>query len=125
MKMISTPNAPPPAGHYSQAVVCGGIVYLAGQLGRDPAAPDAHPGDAVDQTRQALANVSAILEAAGSALDQVLQVTIYITDMALWQQVNDAYAAVLGDHRPARAVVPVAPLHGDYVIEIQVMAALP
>ena len=125
MKMISTPDAPRPAGHYSQAVVCGGIVYVAGQLASNPAAPDAHPGDAADQTRQALANVSAILEAAGSALDQVLHVTIYITDIALWPEVNEAYAAVMGDHRPARAVVPVGPLHGDYVIEMQTMAALP
>ena len=125
MKMISTPDAPRPAGHYSQAVVCGGIVYLAGQLARNPASPDSHPGDAAHQTKQILANVSAILDAAGSALDQVLQVTIYITDMTLWPEVDAAYASVMGDHRPARAVVPVGPLHGDYVIEMQVMAALP
>ena len=125
MKMISTTDAPPPAGHYSQAIVCGGIAYVAGQLAGNPAAPGEHPGDAGAQTRQALANVAAILEAAGSGLGHVIQMTIYITDMALWPAVNEAYAWVMGDHRPARAIVPVGPLNGDYVIEIQTIAALP
>ena len=125
MKTISTDKAPQPAGHYSQAVVCGGVIYVAGQLAGNPAAPDAPPGDAGAQTKQALANVSAILDAAGSGLRHVLQMTIYVTDVALWPEVNAAYASVLGDHRPARAIVPVGPLHGGYVIEIQATAALP
>lgn len=125
MKTISTPRAPKPAGHYSQGVVCGGVVYVAGQLGSDPAKPGAPPGDAAAQTRQALMNVGAILEAAGSALAHVLQMTIYVTDIELWGDVNEAYAAVLGEHRPARAVVPIGPLRGDYVVEIQAIAALP
>lgn len=125
MKKISTPGAPKPAGHYSQAVVCGGVVYVAGQLGSDPAAPAAPPGDAAAQTRQALANIAAILEEAGSGLTHVLQMTVYVTDISLWAEVNEAYASVLGDHRPARAIVPVRPLKGDYVVEIQAIAALP
>ena len=125
MKSISTPAAPTPAGHYSQAIVCGGVVYVAGQLGSDPSAPGASPGDAGAQTKQALRNVAAILEEAGSGLKHVLQATVYVTDIALWSEVNEAYASVLGSHRPARAIVPVGPLHGDYLVEIQVTAALP
>ena len=101
MKTISTPNAPQPAGHYSQAVVCGGVIYVAGQLGGDVTSPDAELGDARAQTEQALANVAAILDAAGSGLRHVLQMTVYITDIGLWPEVNEAYAAVLGDHKPA------------------------
>jgi 2-iminobutanoate/2-iminopropanoate deaminase len=125
MKTISTPKAPPPAGHYSQAVVCGGVVYVAGQLGTDPATPGQPAGDAAAQTRQALTNIGTILEAAGSGLRHILSATVYITDMNLWGVVNEAYADVLGDHRPARAIVPIGPLKGDYVVEIQVMAMLP
>ena len=125
MKTISTPNAPQPAGHYSQAIVCGGVVYVAGQLGGNPAAPGDPPGDVAAQTRQALANIAAILDAAGSSLQQVLQMTVYVTDIGLWDDVNRAYAEVLGSHRPARAIVPVGPLHGAYHVEIQAIAGLP
>src|SRR6185503_20699960 len=69
MKTIKTPKAPPPAGHYSQAIVHDGIVYAAGQLGIDPAQPAAPPGTIEAQTEQTLANVGAVLEAAGSGLD--------------------------------------------------------
>ena len=125
MKSISTPNAPTPAGHYSQAIVCGGSVYVAGQLGSDPSRPDAPPGDAGEQTRQALANIDAVLRAAGSSLSHVVQMTVYVTDIELWGTVNEAYASVLGDHKPARAIVPIGPLKGEYLVEIQAIAALP
>lgn len=125
MKTISTTEAPTPAGHYSQAVVHGGLAYVAGQLAIDPSAPDAPRGGAGAQTRQALANVDAILRAAGSGLPHTLQMTVYITDGSLWPEVNAAYAEVMGDHRPARAIVPVGPLKSDFVIEIQAIAAIP
>ncbi len=125
MRIISTPDAPTPAGHYSQAVVHGDRVYVAGQLAIDPANPDARRGDAASQTRQALANVDAVLRAAGTDLSRVLQMTIYVTDVELWPAVNEAYASVLGAHRPARAVVPVGPLKSDFLVEIQAIAAIP
>lgn len=124
MKTISTANAPRPAGHYSQAVVCGGVVYVAGQLGGDPARPGTPAGGAGAQTMQAMANVAAVLEAAGSGLANILQSTIYITDIDLWGEVNEAYAEVMGGHRPARAIVPIGPLRPGYLVEIQVIAAL-
>ena len=86
--------------------------------------PGAAPGDAANQTRRALANVAAILEAGGSGLDQVLQMTVYVSDIDHWPTVNEIYAEVMGDHRPARAVVPVRDLHHGYLVEIQAIAAV-
>ena len=80
-------------------------------------------GDIGEQTELALRNVEAVLKAAGSDLKQVLQFTIYVSDMELWGAVNAKYAEVLGDHRPARAIVPVKDLHFDTKIEIQAIAA--
>lgn len=80
-------------------------------------------GDIGEQTELALRNVEAVLTAAGSDLNHVLQMTIYVSDMELWGAVNAKYAEVMGDHRPARAIVPVKDLHFDTKIEIQAIAA--
>jgi len=82
-------------------------------------------GDIGEQTELALRNVEAVLKAAGSDLSQVLQFTIYVSDIELWGEVNKKYAEMLGDHRPARAIVPVKDLHFDTKIEIQAIAAKP
>ncbi len=124
MKLVETPRAPIPAGHYSQAVVYGGFVFVAGQLPHDLSHPGRPVGDVEEQTERALRNVEAILEAAGSSLDRLLSVTVYLTDVSLWPRVNAAYARVLGAHRPARAVVPVKELHHGYLVEVQAVAAL-
>jgi 2-iminobutanoate/2-iminopropanoate deaminase len=124
MKPIETGEAPLARGHYSQAVVHDGLVYVAGQLPIDPARPDAPPGDIRAQTRQVLDNVEAILHAAGSDLSHLLQVTVYVTDLSLWAEVNEVYGARLGLHRPARAIVPVAALHRGFQVEIQAVAAV-
>ncbi|MGB1655925.1 MAG: RidA family protein [Longimicrobiales bacterium] len=124
MKFIQTSKAVEPAGHYSQAVVYGGVVYAAGVLGKDPDNPDADPGDAAQQTRQALANLSAVLEAAGSDLECVVRMTIYVSGIEYWGAVNEAYAEVMGEHKPARAIVPVKNFVEPYVVEIVATAAL-
>ncbi|HMM35203.1 MAG TPA: RidA family protein [Thermoanaerobaculia bacterium] len=124
MRTVETPHAPHPAGHYSQAVVHGGLVFVSGQLPHDVGRPGGAPGDVEAQTERALRNVEAILEAAGSGLDRLLSVTVYVADVALWPRVNAAYARVLGAHRPARAVVPVKELHHGYLVEVQAVAAV-
>ena len=124
METILTPDSPAPAGHYSQAVVHGGLVYVAGQLPIDPKRPGIVQDTIEEQTEQALRNVESILRAAGSSLAQLLQVTIYVSDLSLWGRVNAVYARVLGPHRPARAVVPTLPLHFGYEIEIQAIATV-
>jgi len=76
------------------------------------------------QTELSLRNVEAVLLAAGSDLNHVVQMTIYISDIELWGRVNEVYARILGEHRPARAIVPVKDLHFDTQIEIQATAAV-
>ena len=124
MRMISTPDAPSPAGHYSQAVVYGDTVYVSGQLAVDPATGEKGAGSIEDQTRLALRNIEQILLSAGSDLDHVIKTTAYISDVELWGGVNQAYAEVFGDHRPARAVVPSRDLHYGCLVEIEAIAAL-
>ena len=124
IKAILTPDAPPPGGHYSQAVVYDGLVYVAGQLPFDPHDKHKPVGTIEEQAEQALRNVQAILRAAGSDLNRALQMTIYISDIELWGRVNAVYAQMLGEHRPARAVIPCNELHYGYQIEIQAIAAV-
>jgi 2-iminobutanoate/2-iminopropanoate deaminase len=124
MRAITTPKAPLPAGHYSQAVVSNNVVYVAGQLGIDPTRPGHTPDDIELQTEQTLRNVANILIAAGSDLQHVLSMTIYVSDMSDWGRVNGVYSKVMGDHKPARAVVPVKDLHYGFGIEITCVAAV-
>lgn len=124
MHSISTPDAPTPAGHYSQAIVHNGCVYVAGQLPIVPGQKEHQVASIEEQTAQVFANIAAVLRAAGSDLSWMLQVTVYVSDMELWGRFNAAYAKLMGDHRPARAVVPVNALHYGYHIEVQVIAAL-
>ena len=124
MKAISTSAAPPARGHYSQAIVHNGMVYVAGQLPGVPDDPDRRLESFDAQARQVLANVAAILEASGSALDHVVKATVYISDLAHWPAFNAIYGELFGAHRPARTVVPVASLHYGYLVEMDVIAAL-
>lgn len=123
IKRIDTPNAPKAGGHYSQATVYNGLVFVAGQLSIDPATGEKKLGSIEEQTEQALANVHAILKAAGSDWDRVLKVNISIAGIELWEAVNKVYARVLGENRPARAVIPCGNLHYGFLIEIEAIAA--
>ena len=123
IRTILTPEAPAPGGHYSQAVVYNGLVFVAGQLAIDPKTGERLTGSIEEQTEQCLKNIAAILEAAGGSLSRVLKMTIYISDIELWGAVNSVYARVMAEHRPARAVVPVKDLHYGFKIEIEAVAA--
>lgn len=124
MKDLRTNDAPQPAGHYSQAIVHDGLVYVSGQLPIDPEREDKQVGSIEAQTEQVLRNLDAILKAANSDRDHVLKVTVYVSDIALWGRVNAVYARFFGDHRPARAVVPTRELHFGFQIEIEAIAAV-
>lgn len=123
MNFIETDEAPRPAGHYSQAVEHQGLIYVAGQLPINPVAPDAPPGDVESQVRRVLRNLQGVLEAAGAGLDSLLHVTIYVSDLSIWPEVNRVYAEALGDHRPARAVIPCGELKRGYLLEVTAVAA--
>ena len=125
IRPVSTREAPQPAGHYSQAVVEGGFVFVAGQLPLDPVtgAIAGGPDDIETQTRQVLGNVGAILRAAGSGLDRLVSVTVFITSRSQWPAVDRVYTEMLGAHRPARAVIPVPELRPGCLIEVQAIAS--
>jgi 2-iminobutanoate/2-iminopropanoate deaminase len=124
MKLVQTPLAPQPAGHYAQATVHNGLVYVSGQLPVDPVTRERNRGCVEDQTRLVLQNVAAILEAAGSRPDRVLKTTVYISDISLWDRVNAVYAEFFGEHHPARAVVPTRELHYGVLVEMDAIAAV-
>lgn len=124
MKAVSTNDAPPAGGHYSQAVVHGGLAYVAGQLPIVPGKPEMKLASFDEQAERVIDNVFAILAAAGSRPDLVLKATVYIADVSYWPRFNAIYAERMGAHRPARTVVPVAALHHGYLVEMDVVAAL-
>jgi reactive intermediate/imine deaminase len=124
MKHVSTPGAPAARGHYSQALVHAGVVYVAGQLPIVPGEPERKLATFEEQATRVIDNVMAILEAAGSGADLVLKATVYITDVAHWPAFNAIYAEKLGGHKPARTVVPVAALHYGYLVEMDAIAAV-
>ena len=124
MKSVSSLAAPTARGHYSQAVVHGGLVYVAGQLPLVPGEPDKQLVRFEDQARRVIDNVAAILEESGSGLDLVVKATVYIADIAHWPAFNTIYAQRMGSHKPARTVVPVAALHYGYLVEMDVIAAV-
>jgi len=124
MKEILSNDAPKPAGHYSQAIEHNGLVYVSGQLPINPSSEEKHVGSIEEQTEQVLFNLEAILQKANSGKNHVLKVTVYISDIALWDRVNSVYALFFGDHRPARVIVPTRDLHFGYQIEIEAIAVV-
>jgi 2-iminobutanoate/2-iminopropanoate deaminase len=124
MRKIQPSGQPTPKGHYSPGIEHNGLIFVSGQLPMALETREPFAGDIETQAELALRNVEAVLKEAGSDLDNVLQMTIYISDIELWGKVNEVYARVMGDHRPARAIVPVKDLHFDTKIEIQAIAAV-
>lgn len=124
MQKVQIKDVPAPLGHYSPAVVHNGLIFVSGQLPRNAVTGEVETGTIERQTERALRNVEDILEVAGSDLNHVLQFTIYVSDMELWDQVNEVYKEILGEHKPARAIVPVKDLHFGTKIEIQAIAAV-
>ena len=119
---ISTPLAPTAIGPYSQAIRSGNLVFLSGQIPIDPSTGKIVEGDVATQTARVLQNLSAVLEAAGSSLGQVLKTTVYLKDLADFAAVNEVYAQFFGECPPARATVEVARLPRNVAVEIDLIA---
>jgi 2-iminobutanoate/2-iminopropanoate deaminase len=124
MNKIMTALAPAPAGHYSQATTHNGLVFVSGQLPLNPVTQKVVEGGLEPQVRQVIANIGAILNASGSGLDKILKATIYIPDITYWPEINRVYAECLGEHQPARAVIPCGELHHGVLLEMEVIAAV-
>lgn len=121
---ISVPDLPPTNATYTQAVRIGDLVYVAGQLGVDPATGKLVPGGAVAEYRQALNNVVRILEAAGTSMRRVVKTTIYMTNVDELVELNRIYAEFFPDSPPAKTGVEVKRLAMGGLIEIEVIAAM-
>jgi 2-iminobutanoate/2-iminopropanoate deaminase len=119
---IQTENAPAAIGPYSQAVKHGGFVFASGQIPIDPKTGEFVAGGIVEQTQQVLKNLAAVLEAAGSNLNQVVKTTVFLADMKEFAAMNEVYGRFFGDTPPARATVAAAGLPRDARVEIEAVA---
>ena len=121
-RCVAPKDLPTPGGHYSHATVANGFVFVSGQL---PIAPDGtRLGDAPfeQQARQVLDNVEAALRAAGSGIDRLVQVRVYLDTVDNWPAFNAIYAQWAGAARPSRAIVPTGPLHFGFKVEVEAVA---
>lgn len=121
---FTSESAPKAVGPYSHAAIGGGLLFVSGQLPTDPGTGELLTGPAAGQARQALANAKAVLADAGLGTEDVVKVTIFLTDMAGYAEVNEMYAEAFGDSRPARSVVQVAALPRGAGVEVEMIAAL-
>ncbi len=121
---IQTTGAPAAIGPYSQAVVAGGVLYTAGQIPMDPTTGQMVDGDVVAQTTQVMANLTAVLKAAGAQWTDVVKTTVYLKDMGDFPRMNEVYSAALGEARPARSTVQAAALPRGVLVEIDLIAHL-
>jgi len=121
-EIVTTPLAPAAIGPYSQAVRAAGLIFVSGQIPIDPADGTLVSGDIQAETRQAMHNLKAILQAAGSGLERVLKVTLFIADMDQFSAINEAYAAFFPQAPPARACVEVSRLPKDVRVEVEAVA---
>lgn len=121
-QQVQTNNAPAAIGPYSQAIKANGFVFVSGQVGFDPKTGEFVPGGVAEQTEQVLKNLSAVLEAAGSSLEQVVKTTVFLADMKEFSAMNEVYAKYFSAPPPARATVEAAGLPRDARVEIEVVA---
>ena len=121
-EIIETGKAPTPIGPYSQAIRANGLVFVSGQIPLLPESGTVVPGDIVDQTRQVMNNLAAILQSAGSGLSKVVKTTVYLADLDQFARFNQVYAEFLGEAKPARATVQVSRLPKGVLVQVDAIA---
>jgi 2-iminobutanoate/2-iminopropanoate deaminase len=124
LRTIAVENAPKAIGPYAQGIVAGGFLFTAGQVPLDPATMKLVSGTIAEETNRVFDNLTAILAGAGCGLKDVVKTTVFLTDMGSFAEMNGAYAARFGDHRPARSTVQVGALPAGARVEIEVVAKL-
>ncbi|MFW9770061.1 MAG: RidA family protein [Candidatus Thorarchaeota archaeon] len=123
-EQVVTENAPKAIGPYSQGTKGNGFVFCSGQIPIDPKTGEIVEGSITEQTKQSLSNVKGVIEAAGSSMNRVMKVTVFLRDMNDFSEMNEEYAKWFSDPPPARAAVQVARLPKDVGIEIEAIAIL-
>jgi 2-iminobutanoate/2-iminopropanoate deaminase len=121
---ISTENAPGAIGPYSQAVKAGNFIFCSGQIPLDPQTGEFVSEEVAEQTRQVLKNLSAVLDAAGTSLNNVVKTTVFLVDMNDFAAMNEVYAEFFSENKPARATVQAARLPRDTRVEIECIAVI-
>ena len=121
-EIVSTTNAPGAIGPYSQAIKAGGMVFCSGQIPIDPATGDFVSDVVSEQTEQVLKNLSEVLKAAGTSLDNVVKTTVFLADMNDFVEMNEVYGRFFSENKPARATVQAARLPRDAKVEIDCIA---
>ena len=121
-RIVSTPGAPAAIGPYSQAVMAGNTLYLAGQIAIDPASNQVRAGTIEEETRLVLDNLKAVVEAAGMTMANIVSTTVFMKDLAEFPRMNAVYATYFPTNPPARATVEVARLPRDVKVEIAAIA---
>lgn len=124
-EVVSSPDAPAAVGAYSQAIKANGFVFVSGQLGLVPETKQFAGGTVAEQTEQALKNISAILQAAGTSMRHVVKVTVLLGDISYFAEMNTAYSAFFPEEPPARAAFGASGLPLGGLVEIEAIAVLP
>jgi 2-iminobutanoate/2-iminopropanoate deaminase len=124
VRSVHTDQAPKAIGPYSQAIIANGFLFTAGQIALDPATGQVVQGDVVVQTERVLTNLAAVLKEGGATWSSVVKTTIFLQDMADFAKVNEVYARVLGDARPARSTVQAGALPRGVLVEIDAIAVV-
>lgn len=122
---VLTAGAPKPIGPYSQAVICGDLVFCSGQIGLDPVSEKIAGDDVAEQAERVMLNIEAVLEKAGASPSTVVRTTLYLVNMADFASVNQVYSKHFGAAKPARSTVAVASLPRDAKIEMEAIAFIP
>ncbi len=123
-EIVSTEKAPGAIGPYSQAVKTGGLIFCSGQIPIDPETGEFVSDDVAEQTEQVLKNLSAVLEAGGTDLGDVVKTTVFLADMNDFAAMNEVYGSYFNDNKPARATVQAARLPRDAKVEIECIAVV-
>jgi 2-iminobutanoate/2-iminopropanoate deaminase len=123
-KVVHTDKAPAAIGPYSQGVIANGFLFTAGQIALDPASGQVITGGVAEQTERVLKNLTAVLESAGTSWANVLKTTVFLQDMKDFPTVNEVYARMVGEARPARSTVAVSGLPRGVLVEIEAVATV-
>lgn len=123
-RIVHSDKAPAAIGPYSQAIVTNGLLFTAGQIALDPTSGQVVAGGVAEQAEQVLKNLTAVLEAGGTSWTNVVKTTVFLKDMRDFPTVNEVYARMVGDARPARSTVAVSGLPRDVLVEIEAIATV-
>lgn len=124
LAIIKTDKAPTALGHYSQAIVANGMIYTATQLPIDPYNPKKPIGSVKEQASQVIDNIFEVVKAGHGDIDTIVKVSVFVSDVAYWDQVNEIYVEKFGSHKPARGVLEIKNIRKGYDVAMEAIAVV-